>query len=365
MFKQACTFVFLLLFWYSGFCQEKFAVVKDLRTDWTVFRDGHYQRPAEQSVSGMESVHFVMNAGAHPGSELLLKSSGRYYLFINGQLAIGHVNELRLKVDSLASRFGKTMSLTVYQKDLDAEQLQTLLIRREVESNDELFKPPVHVRDFTSLSGLLLIILFVTIIRVNPKLALDYFSFNRVLSIREAEDNQTHSRFAISSNVWFYIFCSLLVALYLMVVFTHLPEDYLLAKNADSLTFWPVAWEWIKLSFLVLLLLMCKGLIVFLLSNLFGMTGIAGVHFFNYIRFILILTSSLMVLLFIYYISRGTNPYVYLTFQYVLLFGLGSWILVLFFKLNNRIEHSMFHLFSYICATELIPLLITMKVLFE
>jgi hypothetical protein len=365
MFKQACTFFLLLLSCYNGICQEKFAVVKDLRSDWTVFRNDHYEHLANESVSGIESVHFVINAGAHAGSELLFKSPRHYYLFINGALAVDHVHELRLNVDSLLSKFGRTLNLSVYQEDLDTEQLQTLLVRKELGSEDLFSKPRAHVRDFTSLSGLLVIILFVTIIRVNPKLAMDYFSFNRVLSIREAEDNQTHSRFAISSNVWFYIFCSLLVALYLMVVFTHLPEGYLLAMNADSLAFGAVVWEWLRLSSLVLLLLMSKGLIIFLLSNLFGMTGIAGVHFFNYIRFILILVSTLMVLLFVYYVSRGTNPFVYLTFQYVLLFGLGAWVLVLFFKLNNRIEHSMFHLFSYICATELIPLLITMKVLFE
>jgi len=110
---------------------------------------------------------------------------------------------------------------------------------------------------------------------------------------------------------------------------------------------------------------MAKVAVVYVLSNLFGMTGIAGVHFFNWIRFTLIIFSALLVILFVYYISRGINPSVYVIFQYVLLTSLAGWIVILFLKLNNRAEHAMFHLFSYICATELIPLLITIKVLFQ
>jgi hypothetical protein len=365
MFKQVCIFFLLLLSFYNGFGQKKFAVVKDLQSDWTVFRDGSYQKIEDEKFSGAESIHFTIHAAAYPNTKLLLRSPKDYYLFINGLLVTKHNHDVRLSVDSLSGKFGKVLNLSVYQKGLTEAHLKTFLISNRAPDEDPLFKPRPHVRDFASLSGLLLIVFFAALITVNPKLTTDYFSLIKVLSMREAEDNQPHARFVIGSNVWFYIFCSLLTALYLMIVFTHLPESYSLAKDAGTLTFGVLLWQWVKLSFLVLAIVITKGLIIFLLSNLFGMGGIAGVHFLNFIRFALVLVSSLMVILFVYYISRGTNPFVYKIFLYALPFGLSAWILVLFFKLNNRIEHTMFHLFSYICATELIPLLLVMTVLFE
>jgi hypothetical protein len=54
----------------------------------------------------------------------------------------------------------------------------------------------------------------------------------------------------------------------------------------------------------------------------------------------------------------------------VILLQIISWILIgwmflIILKLSKRMNHSKFHLFSYICATELIPLLITIKVLYN
>ena len=69
--------------------------------------------------------------------------------------------------------------------------------------------------------------------------------------------------------------------------------------------------QWLKLGFIVLLLLFSKIVLVFLLSNLFGLRGIAGIHFFNWIRLLLIVSGALSLILFIYFISRGQNEEVY------------------------------------------------------
>jgi hypothetical protein len=157
----------------------------------------------------------------------------------------------------------------------------------------------------------------------------------------------------------------MLLALCIIILLHHLPDQYVLPLAFKSTTFGGALLQWLKLSVIILMLLFAKIVMVFLLSNLFGMKGIAGIHFFNWIRLLLVISGSLSVIIFIYFISRGENSQVYVFFLSVIVTFLVGWIVIVFLKLNNRTEHSVFHLFSYICATEVIPLLITIKVLFH
>ena len=71
------------------------------------------------------------------------------------------------------------------------------------------------------------------------------------------------------------------------------------------------------------------------------------------------------IFLFIYFTVRGDSEDFFEVFLSFVIMASIAWIGVAFFKLSGRSEHSLFHLFSYICATEIIPLLITVKVLFQ
>jgi hypothetical protein len=348
--------------------QEKFTVKKDLRSEWLQYKNDRYELIGDETISNIQSIHLQLNADKLGDQKILIQSSKPYFLFLNGKLIKEHQGRLEINPDSLSSAQNVSdFTLTVNQTRIDEKDLKTQLTGngKESEQFESVAKPNTFFRDFVVIAGLVLIIFFVIIIRMHPKLAADYFSVTRILSLREGEDNQSHARFAISSNLLFYIFGSMLLSLYLIIVFDNLPDNYMLSSSFEATDFWGVVWKWIKLSTLIVVILFCKIVLIFSLSWLFGMNGIAGVHFFNWVRLLLLISSSFIVILFIYYISRGYNPTVYTVLLSAIVFFFTAWIAVVFLKLNNRIEHSMFHLFSYICATEVIPLLITIKVLFQ
>jgi hypothetical protein len=101
------------------------------------------------------------------------------------------------------------------------------------------------------------------------------------------------------------------------------------------------------------------------MTRLFDMRGMARYHFFNWVRLLLVMFGAATAIIFMYFISRGDHPYLFVVFLSVVAGTLLVWIVMAFFKLSGRSGHSMFHLFSYLCATEIIPLLITVKVLFQ
>ena len=115
----------------------------------------------------------------------------------------------------------------------------------------------------------------------------------------------------------------------------------------------------------VIALLFTKMLVVYIIASLFGVRDTAGFHFFNFIRLLLVILGILTLVLATYYVLHGQQKGFY-SFLYELLnWILGGWVILLFIKLANRVQYSVFHLFSYICATEIIPFLLIVKVLNE
>jgi hypothetical protein len=273
-----------------------------------------------------------------------------------------------LNLDSLASVYRATSLLvTVYQQDINPRDLTTLIVlpQKHVASMGNLFRPETYFKDFVITAGLLIILLSVFVIRLNPKLASDYFSASRIFSLREVDDAQSSARLTSSANVQFYIITSLLLGFYLIIVLNYLPDAYELPLYLRGNSLWSVLWQWFKLSVIILALFFLKIFFIFLLTRLFNLRGLTRIHFFNWVRLLLIAFGILGTVVFIYFIWRGQREDFYVVFLSFIIATLTVWIFVVFLKLSSKREHSMFHLFSYICATELIPLLFTIKVLFQ
>jgi hypothetical protein len=150
-----------------------------------------------------------------------------------------------------------------------------------------------------------------------------------------------------------------------MIIQYHLPDAYALPLYFKINGFWSAIGQWLKISTIILAIFFVKILLVFSFTRLFGLKGLTRVHFFNWVRLLLIGIGTFSVMLFVYYISRGRNTDIFIVFLSLIIATLAAWIFIVLLKLAGKSEHSMFHLFSYICATEVLPLLITIRVLFQ
>ena len=369
MFPRFLLITGFSLFYLSLFAQEKFTIKKDLRAEWMIF-DQHGYKPLSTSLeNNPNTVYFRLEPQKYPGDYLRLKSDKRFFLFVNGKVTGQYEGQVLLSLDSITrTAFNPEYLVAIHQRDLNRRDLITEIIsmqRLPLATSNTAVKPLSDFRDFVVVSGLIIIVLFLVILHVNPKLAADYFSVARIFSAREAEDSQSSARLTSSSNVQFYILCSLMIGFYLLIILQNLPPQYALPIRFQASGFWMMWWQWLKLSTIIFYVFLLKILIIFSLTRLFNMRGMARFHFFNWIRLLLIVFGAATIILFMYFISRGDSANLFVVFLSFIIIALIGWIVVAFFKLSGRSEHSMFHLFSYICATEIIPLLITVKLLFQ
>jgi hypothetical protein len=357
-----------LLLITSLMAQKKFFIEKDFRTEWMTYKDDKYVPISEDNSYIGNTVYFNFIPGQFKGGSLVLKSSRPFFIFFNGKLSGEYRGQVSFNIDSVAGiYFTRSLLVAIHQKSINSRDLKTWMLSERKETSG--FAPPVrpstYFKDFVIVAGLVIIIVFLVISRLNPKLASDYFSVIRVFSLREGDDAQSNARLTGSTNIQFYISCSLLLGFYLMIIFHHLPGEYALPLYFQGHSFGAVVWQWIRLSTVILGAFFLKILFIFLLTRLFGLRGMARIHFFNWVRLLLIVFGGSSVILFIYFILRGQSPGFFAVFLSLVVATLTAWVAVAFLKLNGKSEHSMFHLFSYICATEIIPLLITIKVLFQ
>ena len=366
--------IFLVFFLFSssssGFAQKEVTRLKDLRSEWMQYEQDRYQPITAFPANGISTVYFHLDRAVHASNFLRLVSSDPYYVFINGKVKGYYQGETLIRVDSLApANAARPALVAIHQRNINDRDLSTAIVSQQPQGGhaalQTIARPYSHFRDFVVIAGLFIVVLFLIALRLNPKLAGDYLSVTRIFSARDAEDSQAGARLTGGANIQFYVVCSVMIAFYLMIVLYNLPPDYEFSGRFQARDFWMMWLQWLKLSALVFVALMIKILIIFFLTRLFGMRGMARFHFFNWIRVLLVVLGVATVLLFMYFIARGDNEAFYVTFLSIVAITLSAWIIVAFFKFGGKSGHSMFHLFSYLCATEIIPLLITVKVLFE
>jgi len=361
------TFFFFIIY-SSVFAQEKFTVVKNLRSDWMTFERGSYKPLGEVPFTGLNTIYFELSPESFPGRYLRLKSGKPYFFFVNGKVRGEYRGEKLLSIDSLQRVYSGPCWVALHQDRINVRDLlsEIISLKRQLPVESAMAaRPYSYFRDFVVISGLIIIFLFLVVLRLHPKQAADYLSIFRMFSSREAEEGQNSARLTNSANVQFYILGSLMIGFYLIIILQNLPPQYALPIRFQSTGFWMIWWQWLKLSAIIFSIFLIKIVLIFSLTRLFGFRGMARFHFFNWMRLLLVIFGTATILLFMYFISRGDHPVFFVLFLSVVVVTLGAWIAVAFFKLGGRSGHSLFHLFSYLCATEIIPLLITVKVLFQ
>jgi predicted membrane channel-forming protein YqfA (hemolysin III family) len=119
--------------------------------------------------------------------------------------------------------------------------------------------------------------------------------------------------------------------------------------------------QWTLFSILIFCFMMLKLMLLMVVSNLFGWKDTVGIQFFNFIRMI-ILSLVIIALVSIVSFSVGINVNYIVMLKFACLL-LATGVITIYFKLLTRATFHFFHLFFYLCATEVLPLLLLTKVL--
>ncbi|MDL5047652.1 DUF4271 domain-containing protein [Oscillatoria amoena NRMC-F 0135] len=352
--------MFFFLFALSVPAQPSRIVKKNLEAEWLIYSD---QQFVPYSGEPEATIYFYVDLQKFAGDYLLLGSSKAFAVFMEGKLVLDEVAHVNLSIDSLAEVFAsRKILVAIHQEpsvknDLTTQLISSLIIPAGPE-NDIVKFEETGFRNFMIAAVVLLVFYVLLIFRFNPNLTSDYISLRTLFSLRESDDHPMFNRIGSTTNMLAYGLVALLTALLLIQTPFEISDFRMDSPNGFS------GWglHWLAIGLLVLALLFVKALILFIFCALFNMRELTGFHYFNFVRFLLFTMGVLLILVVIQVFSTGTlhpnHPSMAGVVHYVLL----GWIVLLYLKLANKTRHTPIHLFLYICATEIIPFLIIIKV---
>jgi hypothetical protein len=356
----------ILLLWLFQLAGDGPATVKDLRSEWLQFDQGIYQPIAGQPVTELQTIYFFVKASSFKGQYLSIKSTKDWNLFLNGML-IQSGQSRQFNIDSLGHIYSDGLffgvnsphAIGLLQTEIVAPLHSTMGV-----TSLPLQRRPTFFRDYGILASAILGIFLLVLFRTNPQLALDYFSFAKIFSVQERNETQLASRITSSANLLFYVFCALLTGFFLSAVFYFSGSHFQVAKSIDISSLSSAFVTWFKLSLFILLLLASKLVIVLVFSSLFNFRETISFQFFNFLRFVLFTGVSMGMATLVYFMFRGVQTVFFEKVMVWALVLLSAGSVMVLIKLLARASFSFLHLFSYLCASEIIPLVVIIKIFF-
>jgi len=340
------------------------AVVKDLREEWMVQDHSLYRKFEGGDV---KSIYFSLDANSLKGDFLRVADDEPFGVFINQKLVTEkNRGQVVFRIDSLSTLYSTSLAIAVFQKRGISSLSTTLILPPPVISGFDQNPIPRKVNfflDFALVTALMVSAYLAFLMATNPRLTFDYLNASKLFSVQEREENLLASRVTARVNLLFYLFCCLFCSITLLVVF-HLTNDLVpLAHHFPIRSIWEGFFQWIKLAVIIASVLIGKMVIVFIFSELFKVKDAAAIQYFHFIRALILAAVLITVISMVNFIFKG--PVGGLHF---ILLRTGAAVLVLsavmmYLKLLGLARYHFFHLFSYLCASEIVPLVILLEVL--
>jgi hypothetical protein len=340
--------------------------VIDLTPQFKVFVDGKYLLEKEVERKP-KTLYFYLDGERLRGNYLELESSGPFSLFINGMLAKDfQPGKRHFYIDSLAAQHSTSLSLSIYRENIK-ERIQAKVVAFSTVV-PAFFDPGVrHAKDFSDFSIVasgFLFICFVFLVRVNPRVTLDYFNVVKLFSLQEREESLTGTKISASFNLLIYLFGCLLTSLLLLCLYHYSGQSLLLIGNLQTDNFYELCIRWVGISMVLFTGLFLKLILLYAFSFLFEFGEFLALQFLNFVRLIFFVCLLVTFLLLAYLILEVRSSAAYSALIDLLVIVLLLWLPLVFFKLLGRASNKMFHLFSYLCPSEIFPVLVLIKVLF-
>ncbi|MCU0352289.1 MAG: DUF4271 domain-containing protein [Cytophagales bacterium] len=334
----------------------------------------------EHGVQSALSLHVDLND--YPRYQILLQTPLPSHLFVQSQLcrALPAQGSVVLDVDSLRRRFksgpvlitlftpqGYTtlpVAQVVYGTPAASKADGKPVVAPVAVTGPRLRELP-HFRDFAVLAMLFLVVFHTFLLQYHPKAFQRNFNLQGALRYDLREDTSLVAKPLSQINLLFIFAHSLSLSFFYMMAQRHsgtrfvniLPTDFSDSFNA-LVTYFALC------TVVVFGLLIVKYVFIYVTGVVFGVDKAAPVHYYEYLLFSRAFFLFVVPLQFVLMVSQPEwlawlMP---VTFAAILVLNVIR-TLVIGAVLNKTVPFRNLYLFSYLCATELIPLLIGMKFL--
>lgn len=365
------SFLFLTLFTIVPGTQAVSAEkgeVEDLRPFWLVYsEETAAYLPYIDDLEVPNAIHFFLDLNRYSDYHLDLTLPAGTSLLIENNLVFA-TRELysgNYSIDSLKNEYPKDeVLISVFGKNLQLKQLATGIIdlnpAKLWNADKSIYTiVPRDVRshsDFFIVSILIVLSVVLLVRRALKNVFFEYFSFQRAFSVSPRSEGLFTIGVFSSANMMVLAMYGIALG-FIMVVVSLGVSDHFRSQDTPGLILTSLG-----VSAVLVLLMIVKYFLVWAISEIFRLRKFHFIQYFDYFRITLFMTAVFFILSIFnlstdgYYLSNYRNAFLGIVVLMLLLRPL-----FIFLKLNKLSGYKNLHLFSYICGTEIIPLIIILK----
>jgi hypothetical protein len=338
--------------------------IYDLSNDWKSLNAGAYI-DYDRSNPG-DALYFTLDANRFRSYDLEISGVRDFSVWINGKLIKqSRGGDLHFDIDSLSDLYHTPMTVGLYaHKGLSRMKTSVVSIATHTAHEEEMLRKKNHLRDFSILAVITLVLGFLVMVRFNRRLLFDYFDFTKLLSLQERDESLVAGRITSRFSVLIYVYLSAWCAFLFLITFQHIGDNWIVIGDFTVKSVGDGFLKWGQLTLVVGLILFIKVSIVLSLATVFRLREGGSIQVLNYFRLISFLLMILSIILVFYFILTTKSPHYYENLIVITAWVMAGWGVLIFLKLLNKSTYSVFHLFSYLCAAEFFPIIILFKSLF-
>lgn len=345
--------------------------------DWLVYEPGTTQlvpyiagvhtnyKAIHQWLSISQAQPFVIGFTAQSGLCLFLNNQLVFKADATAPYTLNITQHLG-SIQPVAGKYLLTVWHPTYQPNVSTfkNQLQEQNIAKRIDQRPF----SIRVREYVNQNAFILFMLLIGLIYgwLKTSYPSDFGSIFRLMRTdrnTSLEDGYMLKPLSSWSGILFVLAFSLTMALLIAAIHTNVQHVRLFNKlfpvsQADITT------KIVFYTFLVFVFILIKYIFLKVMSFIFGLEQVVQVQYREFIRTLLFLGMFLPLVLLLYLALNASNPELILLISnmavsLVLVFTM----LRIFASVNKKLPVLNLHLFSYLCATEVIPLAIMLKLI--
>lgn len=366
--KRAALLIFL--FSLSVLTQaQDFLVKEDLRLNWMYFDASQNILLPFLDDSRIEPVAIHQSLTGDFGKEtlLLIDFPEESSLLINEIFIRTYENGKRayFSLDSLNARLnGRPLNITLYKERGFTEPVNAKIGFLHTTFDASLNVNPINDRpqdqrqDYLEIIILSILTFFVILYVLFPADLFEFLSFNSLITFRYTDTAFTKYRSITKTQILVIVFEAAILA-GIILIFTNY---YYNPFGAVFFVRINLIFGWLIIFLLVALAIFLKYVLIGTVSLLFDISDKTNFYFIEYLRMSMMFYSFVFVVVSFMIINRiyALQSLLQVLVILIVAFNLIR-LVVIYFKFRRTVSIKNLHLFSYLCTTELIPLIIGFK----
>lgn len=371
--------VLLLCFLNLPVWSQQYVPVQDFSAHWlTVDRSGEQFTPYVMGNSlNYPMIGIMINTSAHSGLVLESCVPVGTAIFVDNKIVTRTqaTGCLYYSIDSLGRVHQKDeLFISFFNENLQPQLLTTRLMTEVIAqseitpaSNTAQIKKRVvsGFMDFFIVALIITLGLYAYLVNRFPRVYRDFFNFSKAFAPTLKEEKVLTQRNVATANGLFLLGYSLMIAMLMMLFWKMLggiPQGF---GFMDLQSFRGALISWLTLSVLVYATIGFKYLLIRILCNLLNVARVAAIHFFDFMRLSMIFVTATLLAVTLFYLGDLNVPTItYQVALYIFMALLIVRIVVILLKLIGGSAFRKVHLISYLCTTEILPLLVGFRILF-